>query len=157
MEIGESTELSPMVLLVDIEDEGRAAHAAYLQTAGFGVTTAADPDAAMTRATDLRPSVIVAGLTLDGRIDGFRFIRAVSEDAGTRDTPLVILSGGPVEGLPRGAQEHAAAVLVKPVAPVALGREIHRVLAASQELRQRSTRLTTKAQSLRERSNFLLA
>jgi DNA-binding response OmpR family regulator len=156
MEIGESTEIPPIVLLVDNEDEGRNLYAKRLQTSGFWVATAADPDVAMNTATELKPNIIVAGITLDGRTDGLRFIRAVTEHSETRNTPLLVLSGGPVEGLPRGAQEHAAAVLVKPVAPDDLTREIRRVLAASHGLRERSTRLTTKARTLRERSDLLL-
>jgi DNA-binding response OmpR family regulator len=156
MEIGDATEIPPIVLIVDNDDEARRLYAKRLQASGFWVATAADPDVAMNTATELKPNIIVAGITLDGRTDGLRFIRAVSEHSDTRDTPLLVLSGGPAHGLPRGAHEHAAAVLVKPVAPDDLMREIRRVLAASRGLRERSTRLTTKARTLRERSDVLL-
>ena len=140
MQIEDAREIPPIVLLVENEDEGRTLYAKTLQASGFWVTTAADPDVAMNTATELRPNIIVAGLTLDGRTDGFRFIRAVSEHPEIKGTPLVVLSGSPVESLPRGAHEYAAAVLVKPVAPADLAGEIHRVLATSHDLRKRSTR-----------------
>ena len=155
MEIAAATDIPPIVLLVDTEKDGRTLCAKSLQTSGLWVATTADPDVAMTMAIELQPSVIVAGMTLDGRGDGLRFIRAISEHADTRDTPLVVLSARP-EVLPRGAHEHARVVLVKPVEPAELTREIHRVLAASHGLRDHSARLSAQVLSLRERSDRLL-
>jgi DNA-binding response OmpR family regulator len=155
MQMREATEVPPIVLLVENEGEDRTRQAKRLQMSGFWVATAADPDVAMNTATELRPHVIVAGLTLDGRSDGFRFIRAVSEHPETRNMPLVVLTARPVEGLPRGAHEHAAAVLMKPVAPDELARAINRVLEASRGPRPRSTPLTATARTSRERSTLL--
>jgi CheY-like chemotaxis protein len=156
MEIAPSAGIPPIVLLVDNEDDARSLCMKNLQRSGLWVAAAADPDAAMNTAAELHPDIIVAGITLDGRTDGLRFLRAVAEHPGTRDTPLVVLTARPIEDLPRGAQEHASAVLVRPFAPDDLTREIHRVLAVSRGLRERSTRLTAKAHELRDRSNALL-
>jgi response regulator RpfG family c-di-GMP phosphodiesterase len=156
MQLGQSNDIPPIVLLVDNEDDARGMYATSLQMSGFWVATADDPDVAMNTATELRPNVIVASITFDGRTDGLRFIRAVKESSETRDIPLVVLSGWPLDGLPRGAHEHAAALLLKPVAPDVLTREIHHVLEDSHGLRERSTRLTTKARQLREKSTRLL-
>jgi CheY-like chemotaxis protein len=153
---GQSNDIPPIVLLVDHEDDARGMYATTLQISGFWVATADDPDVAMNTATELRPNIIVASITFDGRTDGMRFIRAVKEDATTRDIPLVVLSGWPLDGLPRGAHEHAAMLLQKPVAPDELARRIHEVLATSHGLRERSTALTAKASHLREKSAALL-
>jgi DNA-binding response OmpR family regulator len=156
MQPGQSNDIPPIVLLVDHEDDARGLYATSLQMSGFWVATADDPDVAMNTATELRPNIIVATLTFDGRTDGMRFIRAVKENAATRAIPLVVLSGWPLDGLPRGAREHAAALLQKPVAPDELARRIHEVLATSHGLRERSTALTARASHLREKSATLL-
>jgi CheY-like chemotaxis protein len=151
-----ATEISPIVLLVDNEDEGRTLCTKSLQQSGYWVAAEADAEVAMHAAAELQPDLIVAGITLDGRSDGLRFIRAVTEHSDTRNTPLVVLSGRPLESLPRGAQEHAAAVLMKPVAPDDLTREIHRVLAGSQRPRECTTRPAATTCNPPERSKLVL-
>jgi DNA-binding response OmpR family regulator len=149
-------EIPPIVLLVDPESDTRDMYATSLEMSGYWVAVAGGPDEGMTAAVELQPAVIVASLSFDGRIDGLRFVRAVTESPATEQIPLVVLSGRPLDDLPRGARDHASLLLVKPVPPDQLTREIRDVVQRSQDLRAKSDALAAKAQRLRDKSADLL-
>jgi CheY-like chemotaxis protein len=153
MEIA-AIDIPPIVLLVDNEDDERTLCSNSLQESGYWVAAAADPEVAIHTAAELQPDIIVAGITPDGRRETLRFIRAMTEHRDTRNTPLVVLSGRPVESLPRGAREHAAAVLVKPVAPDVLARKIHHVLAGSRRAQECLIRPSAETGTVPERSDL---
>jgi CheY-like chemotaxis protein len=148
-----SVEVPPIVLLVDAEGDTRDMYATSLEISGFWVAVSGSPDEAINAVLELRPNVIVASLSFDGRTDGLRFVRAITEAPALQQIPLVVLSGRPLEDLPRGARDHASRLLVKPVPPDLLAREIRDVVVArSQQLRLQSDALTAKVQRLRDKS-----
>lgn len=150
-----TTDLPPIVVLVDEESDSRDMYATRLEMAGFWVAVERDTPGAMQTVGELRPNAIVASINFDGRTDGLRFVRAVKERSDTRDIPLVVLSGRPFEDLPRGARQSASVLLLKPVAPDTLALSVRELLAKSHDLRRRAEMLAAKVHRLVDESAHL--
>lgn len=74
---------------------------------------AADGVAALERAEQIRPDLVVTDLGMP-RMDGFQLTRAIREHRDLRDTPVVVLTGSLVPGDPRAPAAAVCAVLLKP-------------------------------------------
>jgi two-component system KDP operon response regulator KdpE len=97
----------PTVLVVEDDDETRAALARELATRGYRVVQAGDGRAAMRHWESRRPDVVLLDLGLPD-MDGLDIVRRIRRDA---TTPIVILSGRyeerqKVEALERGADDY---------------------------------------------------
>ena len=97
----------PTVLVVEDDDETRAALTRELTTRGYRVSEAADGHTAMLRWESQRPDVVLLDLGLPD-IDGLDVVRRIRREA---TTPIVILSGRyeereKVEALERGADDY---------------------------------------------------
>ena len=117
-----------IVLLVDEREEARAFAALTLAASGFDIMAAQGAPDARTRASAVRPDVIVVHLpTSDG--DGFHLLRDLHADPHTRDVPLVALVGAN-HGLvrQRAATEGISAVFVDAAVPDELAATLRRVL-----------------------------
>jgi two-component system KDP operon response regulator KdpE len=102
-----SAPVGPMVLVVEDDDETRAALSRELTTRGYRVTEAGDGRAAMSEWESRRPDVVLLDLGLPD-IDGLDLVRRIRREAAT---PIVILSGRyeerqKVEALERGADDY---------------------------------------------------
>ena len=119
---------APLVLLVDDAEDNREVYAQFLQFAGFRVEFAVDGVEAIEKAASLRPDVIVMDLSLP-RMDGWEATRRIKSDPGTRDIPVIALTGHAVSESKRKAQEvGCAGYLTKPCLPDVLVSEIRRLV-----------------------------
>ena len=97
----------PVVLVIEDDEETRAALARDLTARGYRVSEAGDGHEAMLRWESRRPDVILLDLGLPD-IDGLDIVRRIRREA---TTPIVILSGRyeerqKVEALERGADDY---------------------------------------------------
>jgi two-component system KDP operon response regulator KdpE len=102
-----TTAAGPAILVVEDDDETRAALVRELATRGYRVDPAEDGRTALVRWEARRPDVVLLDLGLPD-VDGLDLIRRIRRDA---TTPIVILSGRyeereKVEALERGADDY---------------------------------------------------
>jgi two-component system KDP operon response regulator KdpE len=107
MTAGRSAASGPNVLVVEDDDETRAALTRELTTRGYRITEAADGATALRCWEGLRPDVVLLDLGLPD-MDGLDIVRRIRREAAT---PIVILSGRyeereKVEALERGADDY---------------------------------------------------
>ena len=84
--------LSPSVLLVEDDRDGRRLYADWLTEAGFNVHQAHNGLQALERAFDTLPDVVVTDLNIPG-IDGFELTRRLKLDPRTKDVLVVAVTG----------------------------------------------------------------
>jgi CheY-like chemotaxis protein len=114
------------VLVVDDDRDARAMYRMYLKHAGCKVRTARDGIAAIAKAKDRPPDVIVMDLAMP-RLDGWIASRWLKSSPATAHIPIIALSAAPMAG------EEARAVgcdgfLAKPCQPRLLWWEIRALL-----------------------------
>ena len=114
------------VLVVDDDRDARSMYRMYLAHAGCRVQTARDGHAAIAKANDLLPDVIVMDLAMP-RLDGWTASRWLKSSPATKHIPIIALSAAPV------AREDARAAgcdgfLAKPCLPDLLWWEIRALL-----------------------------
>lgn len=107
MSLAKAGAAGPSVLVVEDDDETRAALIRELTTRGYRVAEAADGKAAMRQWEGHRPDVVLLDLGLPD-IDGLAIVRRIRREAAT---PIVILSGRyeerqKVEALEQGADDY---------------------------------------------------
>jgi two-component system, cell cycle response regulator DivK len=115
VQAGEST---PIVLLVEDDQDGRRMYADWLTIAGFRVDQAHNGLQALERAFDSRPNVVVTDLNIPG-IDGFELTRRLRQDSRTRDVLVIAVTGYAAFASDPGRARRAGcdAVLPKPCSP----------------------------------------
>jgi two-component system KDP operon response regulator KdpE len=97
----------PTVLVVEDDDETRAALVRELSTRGYRVWEAGDGNSALAKWESRRPDIVLLDLGLPD-VDGLDIVRRIRREA---TTPIVILSGRyeereKVEALERGADDY---------------------------------------------------
>ena len=119
----------PSVLVVDDHDDSRDLLAEYLSLKGFDVTIAADGVAAVTRAEQLIPQVVLMDLALPGMIDGCEATRRIKASPMTKDTVVIAVTA---HAFPHEQQKamHAGchAVMTKPLDVVKLAALVESVI-----------------------------
>ena len=121
----------PAVLVVDDDPDARGIYAEYLRSKGWIVFTAADGRAAVEKAKELGPSIVVMDLAMP-HVDGFEAIRRLRESSWTRRLPIIAMSAVPL------SQDLAVLVgcdayLAKPLAPETLFLQICSMLRLSSQ------------------------
>jgi two-component system cell cycle response regulator DivK len=117
-----------MILVVDDTLDARELYAEYLRIAGLRAEVAEDGVEALTKATALRPNVIVMDLAMP-RMDGWEATRRLKADPATRHIPIIALTGHALErSRERAIEAGADGYLTKPCYPDSLLAEVHRVL-----------------------------
>ena len=81
-----------MILVVEDDPQVARLISLVLQRHGRDCQVVADGHTALARARELRPSMILADLTIKG-LAGDKLCSALKSEAGTRHIPYVILSG----------------------------------------------------------------
>lgn len=119
----------PVVLLVENHADSRALYAFDLRHFGFRVHEAGTTTEAIQAAAALRPSIVVADLTLRDPSE-LELCQALKESAATSNVPIIALTANAtIEAKHTAEQAGCAAVLVKPCVPSVLRAEIERLLA----------------------------
>jgi two-component system cell cycle response regulator DivK len=118
-----------VVLLVQPERDDREMYAEYLSHMGLTPLCVQEAHAALRLAS--RADVIVTGLLLPGPIDGYALIDRLRNGIGTRNIPIVVLTGCAWTAEEARARSAGCDVfLSKPCFPDMLLREIQRMLTA---------------------------
>jgi two-component system, cell cycle response regulator DivK len=117
---------NPAVLVVDDDPDARMIYAIYLRAMGCEVFTGDDGRAAVDKAIDLLPDVIVMDLAMP-RVDGWEAIRRLRESSWTRQIPVVAVSAVP-ESRQSAFDAGCDAYLTKPCEPQVLWAQIRALL-----------------------------
>jgi two-component system cell cycle response regulator DivK len=116
-----TTNVRPTVLLVEDHDDTRQMYAEFLGSS-FDVLEAADGEEALELASRHVLGLVITDFSLPG-IDGFELTRKLRGNAGTRDVPVICLSGYVGQAHERKAREVGCdRVLEKPCLPDLLAR-----------------------------------
>jgi two-component system alkaline phosphatase synthesis response regulator PhoP len=100
------------ILLVDDSRFLRQAGEQALRRAGYDVVTAGDGDQALKVAHDQIPSLILLDMMLP-KLPGLEVLRALKQNAATKDIPVIILTGLSERNSEKLLQEGAASYLEK--------------------------------------------
>ena len=126
-------EESPLVLLVDDDEDTRFLYAQYLTgVAGYRVAEASDGRRAIEAASTLRPDVVIMDLSLPN-VTGWDAMRALRSGDATRAIPIVALTGH-AQVQARFNDQRAPdapafdAILVKPCLPKLLVERVEALL-----------------------------
>src|SRR5438067_6769735 len=114
-----------LILIADDNVDTREMYAVYLTMLGYRVETAEDGHAAVMKARNMRPDLIVMDLHMP-KLDGWGAMKALENDGSTRLIPVVVLTGHDLKGYLKAAAlaVGACSYLMKPVLPEQLEREI---------------------------------
>ena len=116
-----------IILVVERDPHVRDLEAFFLNEAGFGVEFAADGDAALTLAREIKPEIIITEVLVP-KLDGLALCRAVRKEAELKDTVVLIFSILAAQG--RAREAGADAFLMKPLAEQRLVQTVRELLAA---------------------------
>jgi CheY-like chemotaxis protein len=118
------------ILLVDDYPDALEIWGLFLRSLGYEVITAEDGCTAVMLAHMHRPDLIVLDLELPG-ITGFEAAVRLRQAPDTAKIPLIAATGySHVKQLEQARQSGFDSIIVKPCEPMALVREIERLLAA---------------------------
>jgi CheY-like chemotaxis protein len=121
--------MSRKILLVDDEDDIReVAQMSLEMTAGWDVVTASSGAEGLRLAAAERPDAILLDVMMPG-MDGPATARALKEDPGTAEIPIILLTAK-VQAADRRRFDDlgVAGILAKPFDPMALADEVRGVL-----------------------------
>jgi CheY-like chemotaxis protein len=123
------------VLIVDDDRDTREMYGESLRAMGFDVMTSPSAEEALGLAAQVVPAVLVTDLRLRGHIDGFELARRLREDARSRATRIIMLTGAAF-GAERELAEASGCdrFLLKPCLPDALAAEIRRLANTGADL-----------------------
>ncbi len=108
---------TPLILIVDDNEESRGMYATYFATAGFRVEQAGQGFQGIEKAFKLTPDVILMDLLMPA-LDGWETIRLLKGRARTRTIPIIALTGDTKENDLRLARNAGCdALLLKPCLP----------------------------------------
>ena len=129
-----TSELSPLILVVDDYQDAREMYAEYLQYSGFRVAEARNGNEAVAQARSLRPDLILMDLSLPG-MDGWEATRVLKADEDTKGIPIVALTGHALAGASEGARKAGCdSFVTKPCLPDDLVVEVRRMLDAVKQV-----------------------
>jgi len=115
---------SPLILVVDDNDDNREMYAGYLEWAGFRVTKATNGHDALAAARVHQPAVVVLDVYMPG-LDGWEVCRLLKADSSTSHCAIIMLTG---DAFTRSASAECDAYLLKPCLPETLLAEVQRQL-----------------------------
>jgi CheY-like chemotaxis protein len=117
-----------LVLLVDDNADTRELYCQYLEHVGFDTDEATHGFEAIDKALKRRPDAIVMDLRMP-KLDGWEAVRLLKNRPGTRDIPVVALTGDDdVEHLKLARNAGCDAVLLKPCTPLDLHAAVLKLL-----------------------------
>ena len=93
MDESTTTRRRQTILVVDDEEGVRSFLRRLLAAEGYEVSIAHDGQSALTQATAVSPDVVLLDVSMPGSFDGLEVCRRLRNDARTRLTPVVIITG----------------------------------------------------------------
>lgn len=82
---------TPLVLLVEDNDDNRIIYSTILTHAGYRVEEVMDGEAAIEQARALRPAIILMDVSIP-KIDGWQATQQLKADAATANIPIIALT-----------------------------------------------------------------
>lgn len=116
-----------IILVVERDQHVRELEAHFLDRAGFSVEFAADGDAALARARELVPDILVTEILVP-MLDGLSLCRRLKVDPQTRDIAVLVFSI--LAAGDRAREAGADAFLLKPLAEHILVATVEKLLEA---------------------------
>jgi DNA-binding response OmpR family regulator len=116
-----------IILVVERDPHVRDLEAFFLNEAGFGVEFAADGEAALNLAREIKPEIIITEVLVP-KLDGLALCRAVRKEAELKDTVVLIFSILAAQS--RAREAGADAFLMKPLAEQRLVQTVRELLAS---------------------------
>ncbi|HEY0015413.1 MAG TPA: response regulator [Longimicrobium sp.] len=101
-----------VVLIAERDQNVRALQQFFLDRAGFAVEFADDGQAALERALEAPPALVVTEILIP-RLDGLALCRRLREEPATREVPVIVFSI--LSAAARAAEAGASAFLRKPL------------------------------------------
>ena len=117
--------LNRQILVVDDFKDDREMYAYFLSLKGYQVSVACDGEEALSKASQLRPDLIIMDLWLPG-IGGWEAIRRLKGDKKTSHIPIVVLTA---RAFVSAKAVGSDGCLIKPCHPDDMLAEINRVLS----------------------------
>jgi diguanylate cyclase (GGDEF)-like protein len=126
------------ILVVDDDPDIARFVEVNLRSAGYDVAVAADGEEALTRASALRPDLVLLDVMMP-RIDGFEVAQRLRRNPQTANTSIIMLtakalSADKVTGLQSGADDY----IIKPFDPIELLARVKGTLRRAKEMRNLS-------------------
>lgn len=119
------------MLVVEDDADTRFAYRALLERAGWEVEEAGAGEEALRKARERPPQVMVVDISIPG-IDGWETTRRLKEDAATRETAVLAVTGhGLDEDREQARRVGCDGYLVKPLRPGELTAEVERLAGRS--------------------------
>jgi CheY-like chemotaxis protein len=147
----------PLALVADRDVNSRRLYRASLAADNWLVEETDDGREALAKALTVRPNLVITETRLPG-ITGYDLCSLLRRDAVTRHVPIVVLTeDASPAAIERANQSGADTVLVKPCLPEKLVTEIHKVIALTPELRNRTLAGWQKTTRALARSESVLA
>jgi CheY-like chemotaxis protein len=115
-----------IILVVERDPHVRELEAFFLNEAGFGVEFAADGEAALAMAREMKPDIIITEVLVP-KLDGLALCRAVRKETELKNTVVLIFSILAAQG--RAREAGADAFLMKPLAEQRLVQTVRELLA----------------------------
>lgn len=116
------------ILVVDADDDTRSRYRQSLKQAGCDVVDAADGREALVKALSHRPTLVITETRLP-LFDGYALCEVLRRDSTTRTVPILVVTAEKrPSAVDRAHDAGADAVIIKPVSPEALLKEIQRLL-----------------------------
>lgn len=123
-----TSNLPPIVLIVDDHDETLDLYDTLLSGQGYWVARAANGLEALEYAQDLQPDAVVTDVGLPGDMDGTDLIRELRADGKLCNVPVLVVTGRSPRDLPSFAGLPISGLLLKPVAPETLVARVGDIL-----------------------------
>jgi len=116
------------ILVVEDQDSIRSLIEALVSARGHKVTAVANGAKALDVAFQSPPDIVLLDLHLPGQYDGFAVCEKLRAGAGTKNTPIVVISAkDDATARARATEVGATAFYGKPFSPTALLKEIERL------------------------------
>lgn len=151
--VSEVNAVPPIILFVDDDQDTLDLYGGYFETSGLWVAKSTHPVDAIEVVGDLKPNLIVADIGFDDEPLGLHFVKRLKADDILSATPVIVLSGRPVNELLELERVGADVVLSKPCPPQTLLDRARQLLEVSRELRARSQAVLDKSEQRRQRAN----
>jgi Response regulator containing a CheY-like receiver domain and a GGDEF domain len=123
---GASEHHSAIILVVERDPHVRDLETYFLNEAGYGVEFAADGEAALAMAREMKPDIIITEVLVP-KLDGLALCRAVRKEPELKHTVVLIFSILAAHG--RAREAGADAFLMKPLAEQRLVQTVRDLLA----------------------------
>jgi two-component system response regulator MprA len=123
-----------LLLVVERDPQVRDLESYFLNEAGFAVEFAADGVAALARARELRPDIIITEVLVP-KMDGLALCRTVKADPDLSTTVVLVFSILAVQS--RASEAGADAFLMKPLAEKRLVETVRQLLLMRRTMRHR--------------------